>query len=159
MVPSHDSGRSLLIYKQVQKTFLTTAAQTIKFTRVKCFPPPPPFLLLSPFPVCPTPATVVMVILITIDIRHPPLCVAFSARLLDQRQGPLRISIWTSEEMWSRGVPRHRGTIVPVPSVLPYLYFYHPWLGHMLLLDVCSTKLPAEVVLKCTARVGLPSFN
>lgn len=115
-------------------------------------------LLPSP-PVCPTPTTVVIVILITIDIRHPPLCVAFPARLWDQRQGPRLISIWTSEEMWSRGVPRHRGTIVPMPSVLPYIYVSHPWLGHMRLLDVCSSKPPAEVVLKCMVRVGLPFFN
>lgn len=63
------------------------------------FPYTPTFSSFSPFSVCPTPATVVIVILITIDIRHPPLCVAFCARLLDQRQGPRLISIWTSEEM------------------------------------------------------------
>lgn len=120
------------------------------------FPFTPTF---SPSSACPTPATVVIVILITIDIRHPPLCVAFSPRLLDQRQGPHLISIWTSEEMWSRGVPRHRGTIVPMPSVLPYIYVSHPWLGHMRLLDVCSSKLLAEVVLKCMVRVGLPFLN
>lgn len=120
------------------------------------FPFAPTF---SPSSACPTPATVVIVILITIDIRHPPLCVAFSPRLLDQRQGPHLISIWTSEEMWSRGVPRHRGTIVPMPSVLPYIYVSHPWLGHMRLLDVCSSKPLAEVVLKCMVRVGLPFLN
>lgn len=115
--------------------------------------------LFPPFSSCPTTAAVVIVILITIDIRHPPLCVAFSARLLDQRQGPRLISIWTLEEMWSRGVPRHRGTIVPMPSVLPYIYVSHPWLGHMRLLDVCSSKPPAKVVLKCMVRVRLPFFN
>lgn len=123
------------------------------------FPFSPTLSSPSPFPVCPTPATVVIMILITIDIRHPPLCVAFSARLLDQRQGPCLISIWTSEEMWSRGVQRHRGTIVPMPSVLPYIYVSHPWLGHMLLLDVCSSKPPVEVVLKCMMRVRLPFLN
>lgn len=118
-----------------------------------------PHFFPFPFFLCPTPATVVIMIVITTDVRHPPLCVAFSARLLDQRQGPLLISIWTSEEMWSRGVPRHRGTIVPVPSILPYIYISHPWLGHMPLLDVCSSNPLAEVVLKCMVRVRLPFFN
>lgn len=63
------------------------------------FPFTPTFSSLSPFSACPTPATVVIMILIAIDTRHPPLCVAFSARLLDQRQGPRLISIWTSEEI------------------------------------------------------------
>ncbi len=149
----------LVIIKQVQKTFLNTKNQTIKFRRAKCFPSPPLLSSLTPFPVCPTPATVVIMILITIDIRHPPLCVAFSARLLDQRQGPCLISIWTSEEMWSRGVQRHRGTIVPMPAVLPYIYVSHLWLGHMLQLDVCSSKPLGEVVPKCMMRVRLPFLN
>lgn len=152
---SCDPRECYLSLSQVQETFLTTSNQTMKFRRAKCFLPPPPSF---PF-LCPTPATVVIMILITIDVRHPPLRVAFSGPLLDQRQGPCLISIWTSEEMWSRGVLRYRGTIVPVLSVLPHIYVSHPWLGHMRLLDVCSSQPSAEVVLKCMARVGLPFLN
>lgn len=61
--------------------------------------PPSFYPITSRFPLCPAPATVVIMILITIDIGHPPLCVALSGRLLDQQRGPHHISIWASEEM------------------------------------------------------------
>lgn len=39
---------SLIIFKQVQETFLTTSNQTMKFMRAKSFPPPPLFSLFPP---------------------------------------------------------------------------------------------------------------
>lgn len=152
------STQGLVIFKQVQETFLTTSNQTIKFRRAKCFPSPPLFLPLS--------------LLCVPHTRHScdrdpnhywhtapsPLC-GFLCSLARSATGPPpHFDLDLGGNVIQRGAEAQRHYCSH--AVGPPLHIRLSSLaGHMRQLDVCSSKPPAEVVLKCMVRVGLPFFN